>query len=157
MSILPARRALAAVAISRAPTPTPTPGAPQLSGMTVVTAPGGAVVAPFTNGYSYSSSSNLSVRADPVSGVVSVIFTLDGTLIRTENTIPYSVAGDNNGSYTAWRPSVGNHTLVATPFSATGGTGTAGTPVTVTFTAVNNATPTPTPTVTPTPTPTPTP
>ena len=135
MSILPARRALAAVAISRAPTPTPTPGAPQLSGMTVVTAPSGAVVAPFTNGYSYDSSSNLSVRADPVSGVVSVTFTLDGTLIRKENTIPYSVAGDNNGSYTAWRPAAGNHTLVATPFSGTNATGTSGTPVTISFTA----------------------
>jgi hypothetical protein len=104
--------------------------------MTVVTAPGGAVVAPFTNGYSYSSSSNLSVRADPVSGVVSVSFKLDGTLIRTENDIPYCVAGDNNGSLKAWQPAVGNHTLVATPFSKRWGNGTAGTPVTVTFTVV---------------------
>jgi hypothetical protein len=77
----------------------------------------------------------LSVRADPVSGVASVTFKLDGTLIRTENVVPYSVAGDNNGSYTAWRPAAGNHTLVATPFSKTNATGISGMPVTVSFTA----------------------
>ncbi len=145
--------------VTPTPTPTPTPSGPQLSGMTVVTAPSGAVVSAFTNGYNYDIRNSLSVRADPLSGVASVVFKFDGKVIRKENTIPYSVAGDSNGSYTAWRPAVGNHALVATPFSATGGTGTAGTPVTITFTVINSgATPTPAPspaaTVSPTPIPT---
>jgi membrane protein required for beta-lactamase induction len=120
------------------PTPTPTPAGPSLSGMTVVTAPGGTVVAPFTNGYTYDLKNSLSVRADPLSGVASVTFKLDGTLIRTENTAPYAVAGDTNGSYTAWKPAVGNHTLVATPYGSTNASGTAGTPVSVSFTVISS-------------------
>ncbi len=132
--------------VTPTPAPTPTPSPPQLSGMTVVTAPSGAVVGAFTNGYSYDIGNSLSVRADPLSGVASVVFKLDGKVIRKESMVPYSVAGDNNGSYTTWRPAVGDHALIATPFSATGGTGTAGTPVTITFTVINSgATPTPTP------------
>jgi galactose oxidase len=129
-------------------TPTPTPSSPQLSGMTVVSAPGGAVVGPFTNGYNYDVGNSLSVRADPLSGVASVVFNLDGKVIRKESVMPYSVAGDNKGSYTAWRPSVGSHTLMATPFSAPGNAGTAGKAITVTFISVNSG-------VTPTPSPTP--
>src|SRR5205823_8857511 len=132
--------------VTPTPTLTPTPSGSQLSGMTVVTAPSGAVVGAFTNGYNYDIGNSLSVRADPLSGVASVVFKLDGKVIRKENMVPYSVAGDNNGSYTTWRPAVGDHALIATPFSATGGTGTAGTPVTITFTVINSgATPTPTP------------
>jgi len=112
--------------------------------MTVVTAPSGAMVGAFTNGYSYDIGNSLSVRADPLSGVASVVFKLDGKVIRKENMVPYAVAGDNNGTYTAWRPAVGDHALIATPFGAPGGTGTAGTPVTITFTAVNTS-PSPTP------------
>ena len=127
----------------------------------MVTAPSGAVVGAFTNGYNYDIWNSLSVRADPLSGVASVVFKLDGKVMRKESMVPYSVAGDNNGSYTTWRPAMGDHALIATPFSATGGTGTAGTPVTITFTVINSgATPTPTPsstaTVSPTPTSTPT-
>jgi hypothetical protein len=144
--------------VTPTPTPTPTPSPPQLSGMTVVTAPSGAVVSAFTNGYSYDIGKSLSVRADPLSGVASVVFKLDGNVIRKENMVPYAVAGDNNGTYTAWSPAVGDHALIATPFSATGGTGTAGTPVTITFTVINSGatpthTPSPTATVSSRPTP----
>src|SRR4029077_10629529 len=95
--------------VTPTPAPTPTPSPPQLSGMTVVTAPSGAVVGAFTNGYSYDIGNSLSVRADPLSGVASVVFKLDGKVIRKENMVPYAVAGDNNGTYTAWRPAVGDH------------------------------------------------
>jgi len=120
------------------PTPTPTPTGPKLAGLTVVTAPGGATVAPFTNGYSYDEKNNQSVRADPQSGVASVVFKLDGSVIYTENILPYAVVGDNNGAYNTWKPTVGNHTLIATPYSARAGGGTAGTPITVNFSAVNS-------------------
>jgi len=130
--------------------------------MTVVTAPAGTVVAPFTNGYVYDLSKSLTVRADPKSAVVSVVFKLDGTQIRIESAAPYVVSGNSGSVYNVWKPAVGNHTLTATPYSASGGKGTAGQAVSVTFSVVNSLptptpTATPTPTVTPTPTPTPTP
>ncbi|MBA3833624.1 MAG: hypothetical protein H0X34_17375 [Chthoniobacterales bacterium] len=62
-----------------------------------------------------------------------MIFKLDGKVIRTENKEPYAVAGDINGVYTAWKPAVGNHVLVATPYSADAGKGTVGAPVTISF------------------------
>ena len=117
------------------PTPTPIP-LPTLSGMTVVTASNGVPFAPFTNGYTYNSIYALSVRADPISEVASVLFKLDGVLIHTESAPPYSVAGDTVTSYTVWRPTVGNHTLTATPYSAASGTGTAGSAITITFTVL---------------------
>ncbi len=120
------------------PTPTPTPGGPKLASLTVVTAPGGTTVAPFSNGYSYDEKNNRSVRADPQSGVGSVVFKLDGNVIYTENVAPYAVVGDNNGAYNTWKPALGSHTLVATPYSAKNGGGTAGTPITVSFSAVNS-------------------
>jgi hypothetical protein len=103
--------------------------------MTVITSPDGTTVAPFTDGYIYNLQSSLSVRADALSGVASVIFQLDGKKKQTENNVPYDVAGDIGSNCTRWTPAAGNHTLVATPYSKIGGKGTAGTPVTVTFTA----------------------
>src|SRR5205085_9018678 len=117
-------------------------GPPALSGMTVVTAPNGDVVAPFTNGYLYDLRNSWAVRADPSSGVSSVTLKLDGSLIRTENTIPYSVNGDSSGAYNSWAPTAGTHILVATPYTRANATGTAGSPISVSFSAVT-ATPTP--------------
>ncbi len=95
------------------------------------------MVDPYINGYNYDRLASLSVRADPVSGVASVKFTLDGKLLRTENKEPYAVAGDSNGIYTAWKPAVGDHVLVATPYSEDEGKGTVGASITVSF-AVNS-------------------
>ena len=116
----------------------------------MVTAPAGTVVGAFTSGYSYDLKNSLAVRANAVSGVASVVFKFDGAVIRTENSAPYDVAGDVNAAVTAWKPAVGAHTLVATPYSASNGSGTAGTPITVNFNVVDT-TPTPTPTPTPSP------
>jgi membrane-bound inhibitor of C-type lysozyme len=76
---------------------------------------------------------NLNVRADTSGSIKSVRFWLDGKMIRTENAAPWSLAGDANGNYAAWTPSLGNHTLVATPYTGSGATGTAGASLTVTF------------------------
>ena len=66
-------------------------------------------------------------------------FALDGNLkFSTESTAPYALAGDNNSNYTAWTPALGSHSLKATPYSAAGGTGTAGTPLTIGFTVTNS-------------------
>src|SRR5205085_3555973 len=106
---------------------------------------------------------NLNVRANtnPVT-VGSVVFALTGTQTnnRTETNAPYSLFGDVSGNYNPWTPAVGSYTLKGTPFSGAGGSGSAGTPLTVNFTVTNQGstpTPTATPTATPTPTPAPTP
>ena len=76
----------------------------------------------------------LSVRADTSpSRVGSVRFTLDGKSFRLENNAPYALAGNRGSTYYPWTPSLGSHTLSVTPYSASGGKGTAGTAKTVAF------------------------
>ena len=81
---------------------------------------------------------HLNVRANTSpSPVGSVRFALDvNSIYRTENRAPYSLAGDRDGNYAAWTPSVGSHTLAATPYTGANATGTVGTPLTMTFTVV---------------------
>ena len=62
--------------------------------MTLVTAPTGSSVGAFSNGTVYDLKNSLSVRAEPISGVASVIFKLDGAFLRTENYRPYVAAGN---------------------------------------------------------------
>jgi len=80
---------------------------------------------------------NLNVRAETSPSVVgSVRFGLDGQAnYRTETSSPYALAGDSGGDYSAWTPALGAHALTATPYSGASGSGTAGTPLTVAFTA----------------------
>ncbi len=84
-----------------------------------------------------------SVRADVCSDpdVQSVVFTLDGTDIETQNGAPYAVNGDNNGDYTPWPLSPGSYTLVATPYSANKGKGNAGVAEQVSFYVIDGAAP----------------
>ena len=65
--------------------------------MTLVTAPTGSSVGAFCNGTVYDLKNSLNVRAEPVSGVASVIFKLDGAFLRTENYQPYVAAEINTG------------------------------------------------------------
>lgn len=84
---------------------------------------------------------NLSVRANtsPAS-VGSVRFAYDGNAnFQTENVAPYALRGDTNGDYNGWNPSLGTHTLTATPYSLAKAGGTAGTALTVTFTVVDQS------------------
>ena len=78
---------------------------------------------------------NLNVRAGTNYATVgSVIFGLDGNpQYRTENVVPYALAGDASGDYWAWTPTPGTHTLTATPYSEKGGGGTVGASLTVSF------------------------
>src|SRR5205807_1284245 len=121
--------------------------------------PNGWSIRAFRHGTVYDLKNSLSVRAEPVSGVASVIFKLDGAFLRTENYRPYSAGGNKNGgAYYAWRPTVGGHTLTAIPYSENEGKGVAGTPLSVSFTAINSAlTSSAKPIVSPTATPSPTP
>ncbi|MDX2301762.1 MAG: malectin domain-containing carbohydrate-binding protein, partial [Microscillaceae bacterium] len=81
---------------------------------------------------------NLAVRANTnPSTVGSVKFALTGAKIhnQTESMAPYALFGDiNNGTnYNGQAFGLGNYTLTITPYSAAGGTGTAGTPLTINF------------------------
>ena len=86
---------------------------------------------------------NLNIRANTNPATVgSVKFSLSGTQSKsaTESAKPYALFGDNNqGDYYAWTPAVGSYTLKATPYTASKGSGTAGTALAVGFTVVNQA------------------
>lgn len=85
-------------------------------------------------------SRSLNIRANTSPSTVgSVVFTLSGqeTRSQTETKMPIALFGDNNGNYNNWTPAPGSYTLKATPYTGTGGTGTAGTPLTISFTVVD--------------------
>lgn len=82
---------------------------------------------------------NLSIRADtdPMQ-VGSVVLELQGPVERTqtENVPPYSLFRDRGGDFSPWDPTPipeGNYSLTATAYSDSNGTGTAGTPLSLTF------------------------
>jgi probable HAF family extracellular repeat protein len=75
---------------------------------------------------------NLLVRTNPMV-VGSVKLKLDSTT-KTESLAPYAYFGDVNGKLNAGSISNGTHTFTATPYSGGSATGTAGTPLTITFT-----------------------
>jgi len=109
--------------------------------------------------------SNLNIAAlTSPSTVGSVGFEFDGTLVRTQNSAPYTFAGDSGTDYYAWTPALGTHTIKATPYTGANLTGTAGLAKTFTFTVTKTTAPTTstgttaptsgtTTSVTPTPTP----
>ncbi|HEX8914749.1 MAG TPA: choice-of-anchor D domain-containing protein [Humisphaera sp.] len=129
--------------------PTPTLG---VTGLVLVDAATNLDVGPLTDGavIDASGGKQYNVRAVTATGTKSVVFAVDGGAVRTESAAPFTIAGDSgiapNVDYLPWTlPANGAHTLVATGFGATGGTGTAGSAVTVSFTVVNNVgTPPPT-------------
>ena len=83
-------------------------------------------------------SPSLNVRANASGSVGSVVFGLDSDpSFRTEGVAPYALAGDVSGNYNDFGFSIGQHTITATPYSGSGGSGTPGTPLVVTFSVVN--------------------
>lgn len=118
---------------------------PTVTGFTLVNAATDTTVAahdPLVNGATVDRAavgSQLNIRANTSPATVgSVRFGLDGNAsYRTENVAPYALAGHNGADYFAWTPSVGSHTVTATPYSGANATGTAGTPVTITFNVVD--------------------
>lgn len=84
---------------------------------------------------------NLNIRANTSPATVgSVQFGLDAdSSYLVESVAPYALAGDTSGNYNPWTPSLGQHTLTGTPYTAAGAGGTAGTPLTVTFSVVNQS------------------
>ncbi|MBD2722164.1 InlB B-repeat-containing protein [Hymenobacter armeniacus] len=88
-------------------------------------------------------SRNLNIRANTNPATVgSVVFALSGTATRsqTESVVPYALFSDDAaGTYYAWTPPVGSYSLTATPYTAGSGTGTAGTPLTLAFSVIDQA------------------
>jgi hypothetical protein len=84
---------------------------------------------------------NLNIRANTSPPTVgSVRFNLNGE-ITTESVAPYAMKGDVSGNYNPWTPTNGAYTLTATPYTGSGATGTAGTPLTINFTVTSGGTP----------------
>ena len=79
---------------------------------------------------------NLNIRANTTLDVESVQMTLSGATskVMTENVAPYALFGDIASDYVAGSLNLGAHTLTATPYTADGLGGTAGTPLTINFT-----------------------
>ena len=113
------------------PTPTPTPtSTPALSGLTYN---GGT---PFVNGTNLISGRSYTITAHANATTQSVVFKNSGTIVKTDSATPFDFT---------WAPgTIGTHTFVATPWSSTGGAGSSGASITVSFNVVA-ASPTPTP------------
>ena len=80
----------------------------------------------------------LNVRANTSPATVgSVVFTLQGAAFRTENVVPYALAGNNDDDYFPWLPAPGSYTLQATPFSEPKGQGVAGSSLSINFVVVD--------------------
>lgn len=122
------------------PSPSPTPTAGSVSGLTLVNADSDGDVGPLRAGdildTSILGTHNFSVRASVSGAVESVRFTLDGSVVKTESLAPYALMGDIGTDYLPWSAPAGPHTLTVTPYAGNDATGTAGAPVTVTFTVV---------------------
>jgi hypothetical protein len=122
-----------------------TSGGQAVSGLMLVNADTDQDIGPITPGGTINlavTGPNLNVRADTDPPVVgSVRFAYDATAdFMTQSGVPYSIGGDAAGDdYLPWTPSVGSHTITATPYSAASGGGTAGTPLSVSFNVVNTA------------------
>lgn len=82
---------------------------------------------------------SINVRADPSStfATKSVKFTYDGVPFKTDDTTPYAFLGRGGANYKPWRPRVGKHTIVATPYSDLNGGGLAGKSTFVSFSVVS--------------------
>jgi hypothetical protein len=136
---------VSAIEVLPATTGTPTPQA--VTTFTLVNADTDQDIQTLANGATLNLATlptrNLNIRANTSPATVgSVVFSLSGTQTKsaTESTAPYALFGDNAGNYSPWIPAAGSYSLTATPYTASGGMGSAGTPLTVTFTVLDNAT-----------------
>ncbi|WP_211325354.1 putative Ig domain-containing protein, partial [Larkinella arboricola] len=85
---------------------------------------------------------NLNIRANtnPVTvGSVKMVLSGKQSRTQTETGAPYALFGDTNGDYKPWIPALGSYSLTVTPYTGAGAAGTAGTPLTINFSVVNQA------------------
>ncbi|MES2437167.1 MAG: hypothetical protein V4519_04100 [Patescibacteria group bacterium] len=93
-------------------------------------------------------SKNINIKANVAADVVQVKFGYDGNAnFQTQSQAPFFFAGDGAQGPNAWTPTVGAHSVVATPYKQINGVLVAGTPTTITFTVTDSTTPPVTPPV----------
>jgi hypothetical protein len=80
----------------------------------------------------------VNVRANTSPSLVGSVLLKDNSSARTENTAPYSLKGDNNGDFNPWTPTLGLHTISATPYTLVSLGGTQGATFAVKVTVINN-------------------
>ncbi len=73
------------------------------------------------------------ISANTEGEVGSVVFTLNGEIFNVENAAPFALAGDVDGDVLPIDLPVGEHTLTATPYSESDGSGTEGQSLTIIF------------------------
>ena len=121
------------------------PGGSQVTGFTFINADTDADISPLENGATINLATlptrNLNVRANTSPATVgSVRVGYDGNATyRTGNAAPYALAGDTSGNYDPWRPTVGSHSLSATPYALSNAGGVAGASKTIAFTVIDDA------------------
>ncbi len=119
---------------------------PEVSSFTLMMAGTGGEIGPLTDGMTINLAATgpISIRANTCGpNVKSVKFIVNGTTVKVESSAPYAINGDNNGNYNAWNTSTGAKTLTGTPYTQSGGSGTAGVSETVAFTIVDEQAPVP--------------
>ena len=80
------------------------------------------------------------IRAETCNGPVgSVLFDLNGSVVRKENVIPYDLSGGTVSMPNPWNAPLGTHTLIATPYSGKHGQGSMGIAEMVSFTVIDMA------------------
>ena len=109
--------------------------------LNLVNAPAGTTIASLTNGYVINKAiipGSFNVEAITCTGTVgSVKFQVNGSQFRTESLAPYALTGDKGGAFKPWNPAVGSYTITATPYTGSGGSGTAGVPLSVTIQVID--------------------
>jgi hypothetical protein len=105
---------------------------PKITKLILINAETNEDIGELTENYTFSQS-NVNVRAEGDAG--SIQFQLSGSenYKRTDNSKPFSLKGDNEDIYTKWKPTTGEYTLKAIPYSRKNGKGTAGTATSVKF------------------------
>ncbi|GAL86198.1 hypothetical protein MYP_3427 [Sporocytophaga myxococcoides] len=68
----------------------------------------------------------INVRWNPTTNPGSVTFNLNSIPYRTDNSAPFSLAGDTGGDYNQWPVTTGNYNISARPYSLPNGAGTPG-------------------------------
>jgi len=83
---------------------------------------------------------NLNIKATTQPATVgSVRFGYDSNpSFQMENSAPYALAGASTTVWNPWTPTVGNHTVTATPYSLSNGSGSSGTALTIRFSCVDD-------------------
>jgi hypothetical protein len=83
---------------------------------------------------------NLNIKATTQPATVgSVRFGYDANpSFQMENSAPYALARASTTVWNPWTPTVGNHTVTATPYSLSNGSGSSGTALTIRFSCVDD-------------------